>query len=728
MLLVFSVLSAGLGLLYRTNEKSLVKRHEKDLKEAALFTDNLVELRAKEMMKLVLLFQANRPLIEYIYLVSELGSAAAPLRETLEPMYKALGLDEITLYNSGGKALLHLGKRKNIPQKTTGKRFPEKIIYGFKENEGIPMLAGAGPLTYSGKTIGYIEIGRYMDEEFFSELRGATGGEIFYLRNGIIEGSSMGGESFPFLPSGGKFDFKGQLFSFRERNIKNLYGGEIGTLVTALSDRDLSASLLKMKFYLLVIILSSMLVAYALGTLMIRALVNPIMNMAQFVKKIGSGRFDSKLKVEGKDEIAFLSERFNLMQDQIKLQKQELESYAGNMEKMVEERTGELQETQRQLLQSQKMESLGALAGGISHDFNNLLTVILGYASFARESLSPEDEQYRYWDIVEKAALRGVEVTSNLLTFSRGKPAPAKRGPVNINQLVTELLKLLENSFDKKINIEQRLSPLELYVSGESTAIYQALLNICINARDSMPDGGRLIIETGLFTPTQEFLMSHPQAREGPYVRIEVADNGIGIQKEIIDRIFEPFFTTKGKERGTGLGLAIVYGIVKEYDGFIDVLSEPGKWTIFRICFPLIEPDEEKLSLTSCPKPESAINEGEGILVVDDETQVRGLYRKVLESANYRVYPAPDGDTAIRILKGHEDEISLAILDLILPKMDGYEILKNLKAIKPLLKVVVASGYSPESGLEWLENETEGSLQKPFSPVELLQTVKQALA
>jgi signal transduction histidine kinase len=727
--LVFTVISAGLLVIYRIEQTGLLKRHRLELEERSLLAENALDLRAREMTKLITGFQMNRSLIEYLYITSVLGAESTPLAEQLKPVYNTLAVDMVMLYNADGAPVIHFDKKGAMvpePLLEHFPGFPEDTVNGYAEEGGGVVMAGAGPLYYLNKIVGYIEIGKYMDCDYLKELKMMTGGELALVNGKDIISSTLPPDRMAFAGPEGSFSYNSTGYSYAERELKDLTGKPLGRLVIGISDQDLTESLRKLRTYMFIVVAGSMAIALGLGTLLIKALVNPISGMAGIVQSIGEGRFGRKLEVRGRDEIALLSGRFNLMQEQLKDQHEKLKNYTDNLERLVDERTQELRRVERQLVQSQKMESLGALAGGIAHDFNNLLSAILGYASFAKETLEQGNPQYRYWDIVEKAAARGAELTSHLLTFSKGRSEPGTQENIGMNRLITDLSKLLEKSFDKNIEIKLKMYPEELYIFGEGTSIYQALLNICINARDAMPEGGSLIIETSPFPPSDPFRRMHPSCPEGPLVKVEISDTGTGIKKDHIDRIFEPFFSTKETGKGTGLGLAIVYGIIRNHGGFIDVYSEEGRGSTFKIYLPEAAAPEKVRE----EKPfEQAISarKGEAILVVDDEEPVRSLYQEVLESANYIVFAAASGEEAIKLYREHKDIISLAVLDLILPGMSGHEIFRALKEIKPELKVIVSSGYSPELGLKWMDKEIDGFVQKPFVPTQLLKQIKQLL-
>lgn len=722
--LVFTVVAIGLVILYMAFYKDLLEHHGKDIRNSSNLTEVLINRKASDMGNLVTFFQTNRPLIEYLYITTVIGADKEPLKSMVMPMLSSLGIDALNLYDRKGKNVLGLGPEECVAHKSKHDRKAGKIVYGFEASPGWVHITAMGPLQYTGNIIGYISICKKIDAKFLSELMDISGSEQLFVKGNTVVASSFNKNRFPYQPAEAKLRFKGLTYSIVEREINDLDGKPVGAMVTAISDKSLSDSLFKLRLYMLGMLAASAAISFGLGMLLIKALVNPLGEMVSFVEKVGRGQFDQYLKKEGKDEIAILSRQFDNMLTELKTHRDAVERYTSDLESAVEARTNELEKVQRQLMQSQKMESLGTLAGGIAHDFNNLLSAILGYASFAKEQIEQDHSQYRYWDIVEQAAMRAAELTSQLLTFSRGSIEPGKEEPVNVNRLIDELTRLLANTFDKSVIIERKLSKEEPYVIGNKTALYQAFLNICINAKDAMPDGGRLVIEALRFQTDDIFLSSHPGSIPGGYVQINISDTGAGIKKEIIDRIFEPFFTTKESGKGTGLGLAIVYGVIHENKGFINVYSEHGSGTTFKIYLPAGKEDKD----AEMEEPTKFYaGKGQTVLVVDDEQPLRELCREILEKANYRVITASDGMEAVRIFEENKDSISLIVLDLIMPGMSGHETFRKLKGIKPPVKVIISSGYSPEISLKWAEEKVDAFIQKPFRSEDLLKKIKEIL-
>ncbi len=376
-----------------------------------------------------------------------------------------------------------------------------------------------------------------------------------------------------------------------------------------------------------------------------------------------------------------------------------------------------------QLLQAQKMEAVGTLAGGIAHDFNNLLQVVLGYSEFMLQSKKEGEPEYDGLQKIYQAGKRGADLVGSLLTFSR--KVEIKHVPVNLNREITEVQHLLSRTIPKTISIDLNLKgDLEL-IKADVSQIGQVLMNLGVNSRDAMRDGGTLTIATAIIQLDEEYCNSHLEATPGRYVLLTVADTGQGMDKETLAHIFEPFFTTKERGKGTGLGLATVYGIVKQHGGHITCSSEPGLGTTFKIYFPAIE----KEGNSEIPAIETPIPGGtETILLVDDEEALRDLGTTLLNNFGYKVITAGNGKEALAIYSKYKNKISLILLDLIMPEMDGRQCLAEMLLIDPKAKILVASGYS-ENGLndEIVEAKARGFVGKPYNITKLLTTVRDAL-
>ena len=378
---------------------------------------------------------------------------------------------------------------------------------------------------------------------------------------------------------------------------------------------------------------------------------------------------------------------------------------------------------QRQLQQAQKMEAIGTLAGGIAHDFNNILQVALGYSDMIIED---EGFPLRYKADVQKiseAANRGADLVQRLLTFSR--KTEFKPQPLNLNHRIADLRKMLDRTIPKMIEIHTFLSEDLATISADPTQIDQVLMNLAVNARDSMPNGGKLTFETSDVIIDGEYTRTHADMQPGRYVLARVSDTGSGIDDETLEHIFEPFYTTKGVGKGTGLGLAMVHGIVKRHTGYISCSSKPGSGTTFRIYFPALVSNTEITGFPSGPMP---LGGSETILVVDDEKMIRDLCSRFLTQAGYKVIEATNGIDALLVYQERGGEIAMVLLDLIMPEMSGMKCLEGLLALNPSVKVVVASGYAANGSVKHtVANGAKRFINKPYAVRQVLETVRAVL-
>ena len=406
------------------------------------------------------------------------------------------------------------------------------------------------------------------------------------------------------------------------------------------------------------------------------------------------------------------------------------------LEQRVKERTLELElanialrnemeeqkKLEKQLWQSQKMESVGTLAGGIAHEFNNILNIIKGYTLLIRQSPSVSENVTEKVNVIEETVERGAYGVRQLLTLARRTESCLALS--NPNDLVSELSKLLKQTFPKTIDVTLELDAKLPSLWVDPNQINQALLNLSVNARDAMAGGGKLTLKTLLAEGSQ---VQGPAATAGPYACIEVKDTGSGMDEAVRNRIFEPFFTTKRVGKGSGLGLAIVYGIVKSHNGFIDVDSEVGRGTSFRLYFPMAC-SEEKPAVDETPKKEESpprrANSRATVLVVEDEEKLVYLLRKALLRNQYNVLVASDGAQAIDLYRCRKQEIGVVLLDIGLPKIAGLDVILRMKEENPNVKVVVCSGYiDPGFKSKMQRAGVQGFIEKPYNPDDVVRTL-----
>jgi PAS domain S-box-containing protein len=378
---------------------------------------------------------------------------------------------------------------------------------------------------------------------------------------------------------------------------------------------------------------------------------------------------------------------------------------------------------EKQVRTAQKMESVGTLAGGIAHDFNNVLTVIVGFGEMLKLRIANDPKAVSDLDEILRGAERASVLTRQLLTFARRQVVDPVR--LDLNEVADGFGKLLRKVTREDIGIKIILAAIPVTIRADRGQIEQVLMNLCLNARDAMPGGGQLLIESGTASLEEGSMKEYPYMKSGRYALLSVSDTGIGMDEKTRERVFEPFFTTKGPDKGTGLGLAVVYGIVKQNNGFIHLYSEPGKGSTFRIYFPTVDaPADDKVV---APKG-VALGGSETILLAEDNESVRHLAEQTLVSYGYRVLTACDGEEAIGIFLRHQKEIAIAVLDVVMPKKGGKQAYDEMAILSPGLKVLFLSGYSVNAIHEsFVLLPGLSFLQKPFGPDAMAKKVRDVL-
>ena len=379
---------------------------------------------------------------------------------------------------------------------------------------------------------------------------------------------------------------------------------------------------------------------------------------------------------------------------------------------------------EEQLLQSQKMEAVGQLAGGVAHDFNNILTAIVGYTDLLATEFAPNDRRLEDLEEIRKSARRAAALTRQLLAFSRKQVLEPR--VIDINEIVQNMDKMLRSLISESIRLETHYAANLAFARADPNQIEQVIMNLAINGRDAMPEGGTLTIETGNATLDEDYAMRHISVMPGEYVMLAVSDTGCGMDEDTKTRIFEPFFTTKEKGKGTGLGLSTVYGIVKQHGGNIWLYSEPGKGSTFKVYLPAVQ-EQPEVVRKSGPHPVAASG-GETVLLVEDDDQLRRLAHRALAAQGYAVLEAERGTTAIDIARRHTGKIDLLLTDVIMPDTNGRKLADHLRESRPGLRVLFMSGYPDGAmGHHGMLDTGVAYVAKPFTTEAITRKVREIL-
>jgi two-component system cell cycle sensor histidine kinase/response regulator CckA len=381
----------------------------------------------------------------------------------------------------------------------------------------------------------------------------------------------------------------------------------------------------------------------------------------------------------------------------------------------------EMKKLEAQLLRSQRMESIGTLAGGIAHDLNNMLTPMMLSQQMLKEKFKDEQSQ-KLLTILENNTQRGANLIKQVMSFARG--IEGERKPLQVSHIVSEIDKIAKETFPKNIELRTDI-PNDLFtISGDATQLHQVIMNLCVNARDAMPYGGVLSITAENFFVDNNFVRMHTEAKVGSYVAIIISDTGTGIPPKIIDKIFEPFFTTKEHDKGTGLGLSTALAIVKSHGGFINVYSEVGRGTAFRVYLPAIRTEIHE---TCEQQPELLVGNGEWILVVEDEESIRDVTFSTLEMSGYKVLTANDGAEAVALYAQNIDKIKVILMDMMMPVMDGQASIRAIRRVNPEVQIIAVSGLAEKDRLTKVADLANAFLPKPYTAEKLLKTMHEVL-
>jgi signal transduction histidine kinase/ActR/RegA family two-component response regulator len=491
--------------------------------------------------------------------------------------------------------------------------------------------------------------------------------------------------------------FTDDVFHSKERTI-----GFVRVLLDKrILNNSLRTLLLNSTLIALVFLAGAVIVVY----FVVKGITKPLNRLTESVKSMGGGAQVNKVPVETEDEIGKLADAFNTMADSL----QSREAEKGQLE--------------QQLRQAHKMEAIGTLAGGVAHDFNNILSTIEGYAMLLRDRLRKKSPVRDYVEQIIAASERASDLTRRLLAFSRNQIINPK--PLNLNDTIRNISALLVRLTGESIDFQIITAKEELIVVADELQVEQILINLVANARDAMPNGGILRITTEIAEIDEDSLEINRELRPGNYARLMVSDTGTGIDVSIRERIFDPFFSTKEVGKGTGLGLSMAYGMARQHNGYIDVESEPGRQTTFSLYLPLIDSIVERRKLESKLLP---TGNRETVLLAEDDRFVRMLTKHILTKYGYQVIEAVDGEDALEKLRENLETVQLLLLDVIMPKKNGKQVYDEAMKIRPDIKAVFMSGYTYDFvSQQGVCSEDVSLISKPLTPGELLVKVHECL-
>ena len=533
----------------------------------------------------------------------------------------------------------------------------------------------------------------------------------------------------PCQPEGHRFEHDRMLlFHAVEQN-----GEVVGTVFI---QANLDALAQRVQQYLKIgigVLLAAMLLAFLLSLWFQRYITTPILHLVQATRSVARKKdYALRVEKESTDELGQLIDHFNEMLAQIQARDAELQSAQTQLEQRVIERTQQLQaevaerkRVEDQLLQAQKMEAVGQLAGGVAHDFNNILAAMILQLDLLREEPGLTPALREEIKEVEKGAHRAAELTRQLLLFSRRQIMQMK--PLDLNEVLADLLKMLRRLLGEHIDITIHGDAAPLWVDADQGMMQQVVMNLCVNARDAMPQGGRLTLGTRALEIQPAEVLTNTEARPGRFVCLTVADTGCGMDAQTLPHIFEPFFTTKEIGKGTGMGLATVYGIVKQHQGWVEVESATNVGTAFRIYLPArpAAPDGKGTAALP-PMPRGT----ETILVVEDDEPLRKLSVTTLRRLGYNVLEAPHGAAALRQWNDYGGSVDLLLTDMVMPEgISGLDLAQRLRILKANLKIIIATGYSQEMARLSAHKEAADMnfLTKPYEARVLAHAIRNCL-
>jgi signal transduction histidine kinase len=714
-------------------------RSTEDLAAARVAFDHLVESRGRfataetRLITELPVFRAN------LDPASNIGADAATITTMAEEYRQKLGADFCIVTDARGSWIGNPGWVRNEPRRALAP-FIDQARGGRSVDEIVPLtgalyLVVSEPARFADEVLGTMTAGYKLDDRVARDLSLVTHTEV----NLVCSGYTLCGSSLAHTARAGLADAlaanaiphdtpalrqigSDQYVSAAYALARDDADGSRGGLVLLRAWAPTERAIRQMRRWLLWVGVAMLLVTLAGSFAVSRRLTRPLTYLAEVARDIATGNWTREVPVDrGTSEARIMATAFNDMTRTLRHWHHEARSQAERVQQAYDSFRAaqeQLRDREEQLRQAQKMEAVGRLAGGIAHDFNNLLTAILGYADFLIEDVPAASRT----DVanIQKAGRTAVAMTRQLLAFSRKQVVQTEI--INVNAVVSSTEKLLRRLLPEDIDVRLELQPDLSTIQADPGQIEQIVLNLAVNSRDAMPDGGGLIIETSSAVLPHGVTTGGVALEPGRYVVLSVTDTGVGMTDDVRTRIFEPFFTTKPFGKGTGLGLATVYGVVQQLHGAIDVDSVPGAGTTFRVHIPSVDAEaaarvNERADTKDCTGTET-------VLVVEDNDSVRALTTEALTRGGYRVVEARHGEEGIRAAQERSGAIHLVITDMVMPIMGGRALASRLRILYPNLRILFTSAYMDETHA--IEPGTP-FIQKPYSPSALLRCVRDLL-
>ena len=689
---------------------------------------------------------------------------AREVLEILETARNFLGVDVVTAVNLAGQVVAQAHSPGVFGQNLADTTLVDRVLATERCTGIMPGESGLGvtaavPVVWRGEPRGILLMEDALDHLYATGLRRKFGMQITIIDGDRLQATTADWpQMLRFLaarsgqvdapaadPDGVQaVDVDGMKYLLASVPLLSESGGTVGAILLTTTTESVQDSI---RFFTIlfaggtiILLLAALAVSHRLSV----SVTEPVRQLTFKARAIAAGDTSHDEPVAARDELGELARSFDQMVAIRRRAEAELGEHRDKLDNLVRERTRELKaaniklkfemeereraqqarfEIEDQLRQAQKMEAIGQLAGGVAHDFNNILQAIMGNLDLVLADVDPASPFHDELLAARQGAVRAAEVVRQLLAFGRRQVLQLE--PLDLDGVVADLMKMLHRLIGEHITLEVIAKPGLPPVFADRTQLDQILVNLCVNARDAMPEGGRLTIETGFTELDENFAATHSWAKPGPHVVLSVTDTGCGIDPEIADHIFEPFFTTKAVGEGTGLGLATIYGIVRQHEGMITCYSEPGVGTTFKIHLPAASrplPDDDAERQT---EPQGG---HETILLAEDDTDVRTMTELLLRKAGYKVLVAADGQEAEDLLARHGTDIDLALLDVVMPRKGGREIHDALKVTHPEMPVLFSSGYSINAiHNDFILQRDMKLIEKPYSQNDLLRRVRELL-